>query len=165
MFSLARFAWLNQFVSLVKTVHCVSLLALLFVFLPPALAQRSHGYVFSAFTAKGLGGGAEFVLPAGIGFGGELYAAISGGKIVPSVGIASANGYYHLGSGNRIDPYFTGGYSQFFRGSSGTGGNLGFGINLWLFRSLGLKLEFRDHVISTNGITHHWWAGHFGLNF
>ena len=150
-------------------------IALVACFLPAASAQRSHGY---AFVAPGgitntdldgptlhIGGGAELVLPGGVGLGGEIGVLSPSGEVFESLGVASANAYYHFGSRGRIDPYVTGGYSLLFRSAHDNGGNFGFGVNLWLFRSLGLKLEFRDHVVSSGGATSHWWGGRIGLNF
>ena len=56
-------------------------------------------------------------------------------------------------------------YSLFFRGNTANSGNFGAGVNLWLWQSLGLKVEFRDHVASPGGDTAHWWGVRLGLNF
>ena len=151
------------------------LMTLIACSLAPASAQRTHGYVFAApggITDTDLdgptlhfGGGAEIVLPRGVGIGGEVGVLSPGGKVLSSIGVASANAYYHFGPKGRIGPYVTGGYSLLFRGDSGSGANFGAGVNLWFFRSLGLKLEFRDHLVSAGGVTNHWWGGRVGLNF
>ncbi len=151
---------------------CIAILA---CFLPAASAQRSHGYAFVgpggisgtdvASPTVHFGGGGELVLPRGVGLGGEIGALSPTGDIAASIGVASANAYYHFGSKGKIDPYVTGGYSLFFRSGTGSGANFGFGVNLWLFRSLGLKLELRDHVISADAGTSQWWSGRVGLNF
>ncbi len=143
--------------------------------LPAASAQRTDGYVFvapggvngvdGAGSTLHFGGGGELGLPGGLGLGGELGALSPRGKVLSSIGIASANAFFHFGSKGKVDPYVTGGYSLFFRSATGNGGNLGIGVNLWLLRSLGLKLEFRDHVVSSGGVTNHWWGGRIGLNF
>ena len=155
----------SKIVFSVKTVCPLGLLIPFLGLLTPALAPRSHGYVFSVLKTKIVGGGAELALTNGIGLGGEVCTTIPSGGVTPGVGIASANAYYHFCLGNRVDPYLIGGYSKKIRGDSGSGGNIGFGVNLWLLRSLGFKIELRDHVISTNGTTYHWWGGRFGLNF
>ena len=150
-------------------------IALAACFLPAASAQRSHGYVFAgpsgisgadvASSNLNFGGGGEWRLTGGVGLGVETGAFIPKGDASASVGVASVNGYFHFPSKGKIDPYVTGGYSLLFRSGTDNGGNFGFGVNLWLFRSLGLKLEFRDHVVSSGGATSHWWGGRVGLNF
>ena len=143
--------------------------------LPAASAQRTHGYVFAApggvngvdgaGSTLHFGGGGELGLPGRLGLGGEVGVLSPGGKVLSSIGVASANAFLHFGPKGKIDPYVTGGYSRFFRSGTGDGGNVGFGVNLWLLRSLGLKLEFRDHVVSSGGAINHWWGGRIGLNF
>ena len=150
-------------------------LAILVLGLTPAAARNSHGYLFVApggvsvagQTASTLqfGGGGELLLAKGLGLGAEIGGLSPSGDFGETVGLLSGNAYYHFGSKRRIDPYLTGGYSLFFRGNSANAGNFGFGVNLWLWQSLGLKFEFRDHVASPGGVTAHWWGARFGLNF
>ena len=150
-------------------------IALLACLLPAASAQRTHGYVFAApggvngvegaGSTLHFGGGGELGLPGRLGLGAEVGVLSPGGKVLSSIGVASANAFFHFGPKGKIDPYITGGYSLFFRSGTGNGGNVGLGVNLWLLRSLGLKLEFRDHIVSSGGVTNHWWGGRIGLNF
>jgi len=150
-------------------------LAILVLGLTPATAQNSHGYLFAApggVSVAGrtdstlqFGGGAELLLARGFGLGGEIGALSPSGNLGGTVGLLSGNAYYHFGSKRRVDPYITGGYSLFFRGNTANSGNFGAGVNLWLWKSLGLKFEFRDHVASPGGVTAHWWGVRFGLNF
>jgi hypothetical protein len=150
-------------------------LAILVLGSAPATAQNSHGYLFAApggVSVAGrtdstlqFGGGGELLLARGFGLGGEIGALSPSGNLGGTVGLLSGNAYYHFGSKRRIDPYITGGYSLFFRGNTANSGNFGAGVNLWLWKSLGLKVEFRDHVASPGGVTAHWWGVRFGLNF
>ena len=152
----------------------VSLLMLV-LGLAPAVAQNSHAYLFAApggVSVAGqtdstfqFGGGGELLLARGLGLGAELGGLSPSGNLGGAVGLVSGNAYYHFGSKRRIDPYFTGGYSLFFRGNTANAANFGFGVNLWLWQSLGLKVEFRDHVASPGGVTAHWWGLRLGLNF
>jgi hypothetical protein len=150
-------------------------LAFLALSLTPMAAQSSHGYIFFApggMSAAGqtnstvqFGGGGELLLAKGLGLGAELGLLSPTGNLGGTVGVASGNAYYHLGSKRKIDPYITVGYSRFFRGNTANSPNFGVGVNLWLWRSLGMKVEFRDHLASPGGVTAHWWGGRIGINF
>ena len=150
-------------------------LAFLVTSLTSVAAQSSHGYIFFApggvsvagqtNSSVQFGGGGELLFAKGLGVGAELGGISPTGNLGGAVGVASGNAYYHFGSDRKIDPYITGGYSLFFRGNSANSGNFGIGVNLWLWRSLGMKVEFRDHVASPGGVTAHWWGGRVGLNF
>lgn len=147
----------------------------LLVFPSLASAQQSNLYVFGAAggapendgSTLHFGGGGEFVAAGLIGVGGELGALTRrGGSFRDTLGVLSINGYGHIPVKGRLDPYVTGGYSLFFRsGTTASGGNFGVGANFQLIAKLGLKFEFRDHVISSGGRTNHWWQGRVGVTF
>jgi len=146
----------------------------LLVFPSFASAQQSNLYVFGAAGgASGnegstlhVGGGGEFVAAGLIGVGGELGALTrKGGSFRDTLGVLSINGYGHIPRKGRLDPYVTGGYSLFFPSGTASGVNFGVGANLPLLAKLGLKFEFRDHVISSGGRKNHWWEGRVGVTF
>jgi hypothetical protein len=138
-----------------------------------APAQQSNLYVFGAAggapdnegSTLHIGGGGEFVAARLIGVGGELGALTRTGSFRDTLGVLSINGYGHIPLKGRLDPYVTGGYSMFFRSGTASGGNFGVGANLPLLAKLGLKFEFRDHVISSGGRKNHWWEGRVGVTF
>ena len=138
-----------------------------------ASAQQSNLYVFGAAggapendgSTLHFGGGGEFVAAGLIGVGGELGALTQTGSFSDTLGVLSINGYGHIPLKGRLDPYVTGGYSMFFRSGTASGGNFGVGANFQLLAKLGLKFEFRDHVISSGGRTNHWWQGRVGVTF
>jgi hypothetical protein len=124
-----------------------------------ALAQ-SHGYVFAApgvasvgFDAPGfdtnvallhLGAGGEGVFRNGVGVGADI--GLIGRTDLGAIGAGSINGSYHFRHQSRAVPFVTGGYSRFFNFDGGTNlANAGGGVNLWILRHLGVKLEVRDH--------------------
>ncbi len=145
----------------------------LLVFPSLASAQQSSLYVFGAAggapenegSTLHIGGGGEIVAAGLIGVGGELGALTHSGSFRDTLGVLSINGYGHIPTEGRIDPYVTGGYSLFFRSGTASGGNFGVGVNMRLLAKLGLKLEFRDHVISSGGRANHWWQGRVGVTF
>ena len=148
----------------------MALLALL-----PALAsaqgprRRSggRGYLFlagapslgSALGTPGggslqFGGGAEWLI-GGVGFGGELFRSMQSGQGGASskTWVGSADVSYHFrasGEGRRVEPFLSGGYSSFWAPGTGiphaNGGNLGGGLNVWLGRHAGLRLEVQDDI-------------------
>ncbi len=127
-----------------------------------ATAQSSNGYVIGgvgSYSSKLISQaaiGGEMVFGKGIGAGGEL-GFIAGHS---SFGFLSLNGYYHFahhGVTRKLDPFVTGGYTLAFdplvvlgpRNAS-NGVNIGFGLNYWFLRHLGVRTEFRDIVIPGN---------------
>jgi len=106
-------------------------------------SSRERGGVNAGF-------GGEIFVHKGLGVGVEFgYAAPEWRFSRIGVGIGSANASYHFfGKNNRrrIEPYVTGGYSLYFgdRTAFESGFNLGGGINIWMARHVGLRLEVRD---------------------
>ncbi len=143
-----------------------------------ARAQRSLGYWFiapGALTARAhsdftlhMGGGGELALPKGFS------AGIEAGALGPThnysdnvLGVASLNGYYHFRHSRSavVDPFVTAGYSLFFRHGTNNLANFGGGLNYWIWRGVGVRTEFRDHVYTGGGPTLHFWNFRFGLSF
>jgi hypothetical protein len=133
-------------------------------------AQPSHATVFFApggvtccgHTAMTLqaGIGGEAVLFKGIGLGADIGAIGPKDSLIDSMGVFSANGYYHFSHRKAIksDPYVTGGYTLMFRGGHFSLYNFGAGINYWFIRRLGFQVEFRDQLHSSFGTVHYWGA-------
>lgn len=132
-----------------------------------ASAQPSgnYGYVFggpvvvpqSAFTRWDgsfvhVGGGGEGRLTDRFGMGGEL------GVLKPvtnrdaiTTGLASVTPAYHLiprNSNRKADPFVDAGLSVLFGRGSGVAVHYGGGLNYWVRRRIGLRLEFRHHLWS-----------------
>ena len=132
-----------------------------------ASAQPSgnYGYAFgglvvaprSAFTRWDgtfvhVGGGGEGRLTSKFGLGGEL------GILKPvtnqyavTTGLASVTPAYHFisrDSDSRSDPFVDGGLSILFGRGSGVAVHYGGGLNYWVLRRVGLRLEFRHHLWS-----------------
>ena len=99
-------------------------------------------------------GGGEGLLKGGFGMGGEV------GYLAPfegagnGFGILSVNPSYHFlkaSASRKLVPFVTGGFSLGFRnGSSSGGGNFGGGVQYWMKDHLGLRVEFRDHIFSSD---------------
>ena len=147
-----------------------------------AWGQSSNGYLFFAPGGQtccghtsmtlhvGLGG--EAVLGHGVGLGAEIGAVGPRQAYLDGVvGILSPNGYYHFvhGSGIKVDPFVTGGYSLLFRSGHLNLFNFGGGLHYWFGRHLGARIELRDHVYHSgggygySGETIHYWGFRFGL--
>ncbi len=110
--------------------------------------------VLSSSNSPQFGGGGEYLVDKGLGFGGELLRSTQSfeGATLDSW-IGSVNVSYHFGSSTKkrkLEPFVTGGYTFFYVSSIGfphdNGGNFGAGLNIWLERRTALRLEIRDDV-------------------
>jgi hypothetical protein len=139
-------------------------------------AQNTRGYLFAApgeVSVSGvsqriyhLGGGVERLLEHGVGAGAELGAVLPGSDVTKNtVGIFSANGYYHFLRERKLDPFATAGYSLLFRDYSANMFNYGGGLNYWFQDNLGLRLEIRDHTHSAGSAKVHYWGFGVGVTF
>lgn len=141
-----------------------------------AQKHQSHGYWYvapGAASAHGIsettvhfGGGGEYAFPKGVGAGIELGALGATSDFRDSViGVASANGYYHVLPGRlgKFDPFGTVGYSLLFRSGTANAVNFGGGMNYWFRPGLAARVEFRDHYTPENKV--HFWGFRFGLSF
>jgi hypothetical protein len=143
-----------------------------------ATAQSSNGYVIggvgsdnSKLTSQAAIGG-EVVFGKGIGAGGEL-GFVAGHE---SFGFVSLNAYYHFvrhGAAQRADPFVTGGFTKgfdpflgpFSSAASGNAANIGFGLQYWVVRHLGVRAEFRDIVLPGNSPGTNFWGLRGGFAF
>jgi hypothetical protein len=96
-------------------------------------------------------GGGEGLVYKGLGLGAEI------GYLAPfrgpgdGLGIVSPDFSYHFSRGSKLVPFVTGGYSLAFRsGATSSGGNFGGGVQYWMKDHVALRVEFRDHVFSSD---------------
>jgi len=134
--------------------------------------RRGWGYVFGgAGSSAGdfsrgyyqFGGGGEALVNKGLGLGAEVgYLAPfnSGGN---GLGLFSGDVSYHFARSSKLVPFVTGGYSSVFRNGSSHGGNFGGGVHYWMKEHVGLRLEFRDHIFSSD--SPHLFQFRVGLSF
>lgn len=134
------------------------------VFLMPALlfgqeqyrSNTSQGYLFAApgniggTTTLEFGGGGETDLYKGLGFGIDFGYLTFPKYLSAGVGVLSPNGRFafRLSENSRLVPYVTGGYSLFFRRGVANAFNYGGGMDYWFTEKYGLKVEFRNHVLT-----------------
>jgi hypothetical protein len=137
----------------------------------PAFAQaqaREHRSLFYGVggVGVGVGGGAsggtfqlgfggEGLITQSVGMGGEISYLGAFEGIRNGIGIASVTGGYHFegtGSGRRVVPFASGGYSLLFRSGSTSGVNFGGGVNYWMKDRVGLRFEVRDYVFPLDGV-------------
>lgn len=130
-----------------------------------ALAQKGNtpkgwGYGFGAIggtsgdfgqTTVHVGGGGEGLFYKGLGAGAEIgYLAPTRG-VGDGFGVASVDVSYHfVQPGRKLVPFVTGGFSLLFRNGSSAGGNVGGGVQYWMKDRVALRLEFRDHIVSSD---------------
>ena len=142
-----------------------------------ALAQSSPerkgwGYVVAgAGSSSGdfsnnyfqIAGGGEALVGKGFGLGSEIgYLASfrSGGN---GIALFSGGPSYHFNRGSKLVPFVTGGYSAGFRSGASHGGHFGGGVQYWMKEHVGLRLEFRDHIFSSD--SPHLFQVRVGLSF
>lgn len=71
----------------------------------------------------------------------------------------SVNGSYYLpasGRERRIQPFVTAGYTMAFRDGTANLWNVGGGVDYWVSRRVGVRLDVRDHVWADVGTAHFW---------
>jgi hypothetical protein len=147
-----------------------------FAFAQSADERRGQGYVFiapggiapngSTVTLQ-LGVGGEGLIHRGLGGGGEVGYLTSTRSLGSGFGILSANTSYHFtkaSASGKVVPFVTGGYSLFFGDGQANGFNAGGGVTCWFRERLGLRLEFRDQVV-TEGRAVHYLGFRVGLSF
>lgn len=135
--------------------------------------RKAWGYVFggaggnsggNATASFQVGAGGEALVYKGLGLGAEIgyLAPFKSGS--DGFGIFSVNPSYHFKTSNsKLVPFVTGGYSLAFRSGSSSGGNFGGGVQYWMKDHLGLRVEFRDHVFSSD--SPHFYQFRVGLSF
>jgi hypothetical protein len=108
----------------------------------------------SVSNSPQFGGGGEFLVGKGLGFGSELLRSTQSWEgATLGTWIGSVNVSYHFGSSTKkrkLEPFVTGGYTFFYVSNitlpHANGGNFGVGVNIWLMRHAALRLEIRDDV-------------------
>jgi len=132
-----------------------------------ASAQQAGSYIYafggpvvvprSAFTRWDgsfvqVGGGGEGRLTDRFALGGELgvLKPVTNREAV-TTGLASVTPAYHFiprDSNRKIDPFVDGGLSLLFGRGGAVAVHYGGGVNYWVGRRVGLRLEFRHHLWS-----------------
>ena len=143
-----------------------------------ALAQKGEmpkgwGYGFGAIgkssgdfghTTVHVGGGGEALFYKGLGAAGEIGYLTTGRSAADGIGVASANVVYHfVRPGQKLVPFVTGGASLLFQSGAAGGVNVGGGIQYWMKDRVALRLEFRDHIVSSD--SPHFYGFRVGLAF
>lgn len=128
--------------------------------LAAAQEHNAQGYLFFApgvITSPGnssaslhFGGGGEGFLHKGIAAGAELGYLAPWSDFDGGIGVFSLDGQYHFARGERVVPFVSAGYSLGFHSGHINLFNYGVGANIWMRANKGLRLEFRDHVDSSN---------------
>ena len=143
-----------------KLLGCGFFILLFTASFAAAQEHNAEGYVFFApgvITSPGssaaslhFGAGGEGVLHKGIAAGAELGYLAPWSDFGGGLGIFSLDGQYHFARGQRVVPFVTAGYSLGFHDGHINLFNYGLGANIWMKANRGLRLEFRDHVDSSN---------------
>ena len=140
-----------------------------------ALAQdrRGWGYAVGGVGATGNGsstatfqvaGGGEGLVYKGLGLGAEVGYLAPFRRTGDGFGVFSPNVSYHFSNrSSRLVPFVTGGFSLGFRSGASGGGNFGGGVQYWMKDHVALRLEFRDHIFSSD--TPHFFQFRVGLSF
>jgi hypothetical protein len=125
-----------------------------------AQEQNAEGYLFFApgvITSRvnssasvHFGGGGEGFLHKGFAAGAELGYLAPWRDFGGGLGIFSLDGQYHFARGQKVMPFVSAGYSLGFHSGHINLFNYGLGANIWMKHNRGLRLEFRDHVDSSN---------------
>jgi hypothetical protein len=137
---------------------------------------RGWGYGFGGVGAAAdegaiplvhFGGGGEALLGKGFALGGELGYMAPMQDGANGAGLFAANTSYHFGGRDRfrkLVPFVTGGYALVFRsGIAANGGNFGGGFQYWASERVGLRVEFRDFIFSSD--SPHTISIRFGVSF
>jgi hypothetical protein len=129
-------------------------------FAPGATVQRGSSLGLAQF-----GGGGEALVYKGVGIGGELTYVTPWSDYGAGVLLGSLDGSYHFARNRKISPFLTGGYSLAFRQGYVNLVNFGGGVNCWVTRKVGVRLEFRDHINRNDWITSHYLSARMGISF
>ncbi len=103
------------------------------------------------------GGGAEWLVHKGLGFGVDGGYMTLPGCFSCGLGMLSLDASYHFfprDESGKVVPFVTGGYTLAFREGTANLLNFGGGLNYWFNDGLGLRVEFRDHLYPG------YWDGH-----
>jgi hypothetical protein len=119
-----------------------------YAFIAPSVANSfppSGPITSSRVTGVDTGFGGELLVHNGFGAGAELsYFGPNWNFNSTGMGIASADVTYHFFPRiSLVEPFVTGGYSNYFGHGSTDGYNLGGGVNIWLRKHTALRLGVR----------------------
>jgi len=121
--------------------------------------KRGWGYGFAGLGADvngdtratlHVGVGGEGLVSGGLGVGGEIGYLSRLRDNASGFGLASANISYHFNRDRRLMPFITGGASLGFNNGASGGGNFGGGVQYWFADRAALRLEFRNHIFSSD---------------
>ncbi|HET8548706.1 MAG TPA: hypothetical protein VFL57_11905 [Bryobacteraceae bacterium] len=141
--------------------------------------QHSNGYLFAgpvgvansiytrwAGTLVHVGGGAEKSIGEHVTIGGEAGALFPRSELGRAAALFSINPAVYLRRGSpRLDPFVTGGVGVLTSGGASFLWNIGGGVNYWVGRHVGVRLELRDNVWPAEGINMHLVGVRFGIAF
>lgn len=125
-------------------------------------SRKGWGYAFFGAGAAAddgatalfhVGGGGEGLIKDGFGAGAEVGYVAPVESSSNGLGLFSANASYHFGGkdeSKKFVPFVTGGYSLVFRSGASHGGNFGGGVHYWISDGVALRVEFRDHIFSSD---------------
>jgi hypothetical protein len=128
----------------------------------------AHNYFFASGGKQALRGEAGDALHLGagiddyhdvfgVGFALELGASIPIESRGTPSGVVSFNFPKRFFTNERVQPFITGGYSQFVGKATKARWNYGGGVLWWVEDTWGLRLEARDHVPITSPDQNHSW--------
>lgn len=138
----------------------------------PSPAKTVSGLVYGfgaigAWEGKAtlhFGGGGETLIADAVGIGAEIGYLTFFEAIGDGIGVLSFDGAYHFyphQPSRKARPFVTGGYTLGFREGSESMWNFGGGVDYWLKPTFGLRVEFRDHVWTSE----HIWGVRVGVIF
>lgn len=112
------------------------------------------------------GGGGEALIGNWLGVGADVGYIAPFQSFSEGLGLLSVNGSYHFprtGVNYRTQPFVTSGYSLAFRKGHVNLWNVGGGADFWITRTVGMRIEVRDHIYSEYGATSHLWGPRLGV--
>jgi hypothetical protein len=121
--------------------------------------RKGLGYVFGGVGARdgfssnpvvNVGGGGEAIVAGGLGVGGEIGYLANTRSVSDGFGLGSVNLSYHFNRAQKLVPFVSGGASLAFRSGAAGGGNIGGGVHYWMGDKVGLRLEVRDFIFSSD---------------
>ncbi|MEW6131024.1 MAG: hypothetical protein AB1757_28595 [Acidobacteriota bacterium] len=119
--------------------------------------RQAWGYLFAGAGGSSdgvalwqVGGGGDGLMHKGLGIGGELSVIAAGDGGSGGVGVASVNLSGHFNRANKAQPFITGGATVAFSIGAAGGGNVGGGVQYWFKDRVGLRIEARDYIFSSD---------------
>jgi len=136
--------------------HLLALAALVLLASPvPVAAQYIGAYAFTGVSGPNAplvqaGGGIERAFANGVGLSVEGGVADNGDDL-QKLGHFTVNGLYHFKTTNRrVDPFVVGGVGMLADWDMPAGAfAVGGGLNYWASLRVGVRLEFKDNIVST----------------